>query len=135
MPDGMEADPATTQRFSAVFKELDLPQEAAQRLVTEQAELVRAQVAGWREASLADKEFGGDKFDENLAVAKRALEKFGTPEFNAWLDRSGLGFHPELIRAFYRAGKAISEDGFVPGRAGNNAGQSIAQRMYPGMNP
>jgi hypothetical protein len=39
-----------------------------------------------------------------------------------------------MLRAFYRIGKAISEDGFVPGRAGQS-GKSLAQQMYPNMNP
>lgn len=135
----MQADAATLEKFKATAKELGLPQDAAQKLVTLQAEAQLSQLQAvrsqWQEQAKADKEFGGDKFDENLAVAKRALEKFGTPEFNAYLNATGLGNHPELIRAFYRAGKAISEDGFVPGRGGQQGGDSLAQRMFPTMNP
>ena len=71
--------------------------------------------ASWSESSRTDKEFGGDKLNENLAVAQKAMNAFGTPELRAVLNKTGLGNHPELIRAFVRAGKAISEDTFVPG--------------------
>lgn len=140
LPEGVQADEATLTGFKTLFKELNLPQDAAQKLVTAQAqnqlESAQKTITGWKDAARADKEFGGDKFDENMAVAKSALEKFGTPELNTWLDKTGLGFNPELIRAFYRAGKAISQDGFVPGRSGA-APAANAQRIYANsaMNP
>jgi hypothetical protein len=65
--------------------------------------------------SKGDKEFGGDKLSENLGVAKKALDAFGTAELRSLLNQSGLGDHPEVIRFMYRAGKAISEDRFVGG--------------------
>ena len=77
-----------------------------------------------------DAEIGGDKLPENLAVARKALETFGTPELKALLNESGLGNHPEVIRFFYRSGKAISEDRVIRGGA---AGQPTdpAKRMFP----
>lgn len=131
--------PATLEKFKATAKELNLSQEAAQKLVTlqaqEQAAQAQAVLTDWSTKAKADPEFGGDKFEENVGVAKKALERFGSPEFNEWLRTTGLGNHPELIRTFFRAGKAISEDGFVPGRGGQQGDGSIAQRMFPNMNP
>lgn len=139
LPEGVTVNPEQMNSFKATAKELGLTQEAAQRLVTfnaqAQAAQFQAMVQGWEGQAKADKEFGGDKFEENLAVATKAVERFGSPEFKAWLNQTGLGNHPEFIRAFYRAGKAISEDGFVPGRAGQSGGESVAQRMFPNMNP
>ena len=85
----------------------------AQRQV-EQFEALRTE---WRQASSSDQEFGGAKLTENMAVAKKALDAFGTPEFRQLLEQTGMGNHPEVIRTFYRAGKAISEDGLVSGSA------------------
>ena len=45
------------------------------------------------------------------------LDAFATPEFRQLLEQTGMGNHPEVIRTFYRAGKAISEDGLVSGSA------------------
>ena len=99
-------------------------------------ERIAATQAEWVSAARADKEFGGDKLQENLATANKALEAFATPELRAWLVETGAGNHPEVIRAFYRIGQAISEDRFVGGRSSGGA-QQDARRMYPtsNMNP
>jgi hypothetical protein len=61
------------------------------------------------------------------------MDAFATPELRTLLNESGLGNHPEIIRAFYRAGKAISEDGFVAG--GHKAtDKGDAKRLYPNSN-
>lgn len=140
-PDGVELDPAVTGAFSEVAKELGLPQESAQKvldkmapiLAARQSEQIQSARADWLQASKADKEFGGERLAENLGVAKRALDAFATPELRELLDASGLGDHPEIIRAFYRAGKAISEDGFVAGQAGKTSPRD-ARRLYSASN-
>lgn len=145
LPEGVKLDEPTMGKFSELAKKHGLSQEAAQEFVTLGAQMqagnaqalqaaIDAQGETWAGEAKADKEYGGDKFDENLAVAKGALDKFGTPQLKALLVQSKLGNHPEVLRTFFRIGKAISEDGFVPGRTGT-AGGSIAQRMYPNMNP
>lgn len=143
LPEGMQADVPVMGEFTALAKELNLPQEAAQKLVDIGTRMqqgnaehlmatIEAQGEKWGTDSKADKEFGGDKFDENLAVAKQALDKFGTPELKTLLVQSKLGNHPEVLRFFYRAGQAISQDGFTPGRQG--AGAKDARGMYANSN-
>jgi hypothetical protein len=125
-PEGREFDAEVLNNFSEVAKELNLSQDAAQKLLDkmapiveqrqiQQIEQVRTQ---WADASKNDKEFGGEKLQENLAVAKKALDQFGTPELRTLLNESGLGNHPDVIRFMYRAGKAISEDRYVGGDVG-----------------
>ena len=132
-PEGKEFDAEIIGNFSEVAKELNLTQDAAQKLVeTMGPKIAERQLARieavrneWTQASQVDKEFGGDKLNENLAVAKKALDSFGTPELRSLLQESGLGNHPEVIRMMYRAGKAISEDTFVgnsPGAGGKSTG-------------
>lgn len=142
-PEGQEFSPEVLGKFSEAAKDLNLPQEAAQKLLDKiapafaerQAHALEAARVQWESDAKADKEFGGDKLDENLATAKKALDQFGTPELRTLLNESGLGNHPEIIRVLYRAGKAISEDRIVTGGGGQSAPQSVAQRMYPNMNP
>ncbi|BCB27051.1 phage endoprotease [Sulfurimicrobium lacus] len=142
-PEGQQFDDTVIGAFSEVAKELNLPQDAAQKVLDKMAPVIQARHmeqfeaarAQWAETAKSDKEFGGEKLDENLAMAKKAIDTFGTPEFRALLNDSGFGNHPEVIRVFYRAGKAISEDRFVAGSGGGKTPQSVAQRMYPGMNP
>lgn len=139
-PEGATLDDAVIGQFSEVAKELNLPQDAAQKILDKmapamaarQAEQVEAIRAGWADEARVDKEFGGDKLDENLGTAKRALDQFGTPELRTLLKETGMGNHPEVIRFMYRAGKAISEDGFVPGGR-QGAPTDPAKKMFPNM--
>ena len=133
-PEGKEFDAEIIGNFSEVAKELNLTQDAAQKLVETMgpkiAERQLAQVEAirneWMQASQVDKEFGGDKLNENMAVAKKALDSFGTPELRTLLQQSGLGNNPEVIRFMYRAGKAISEDTFVSNSNGASSGKANA---------
>ncbi len=140
-PDGQEFDAGFVGEFSEVAKELNLPQEAAQKmldriapaLANKQAAAIERVKNEWAEASKADKDFGGDKLTETLSLAKKALDQFGSPELRTFLNQSGLGNHPEIIRAFYRAGKAISEDRVVTGQGGA-AAQNDARKLYAASN-
>ena len=139
-PEGSTLDDAVIGQFSEVAKELNLTQDAAQKILDKmapamaarQAEQIEAIRAGWADEARVDKEFGGDKLDENLGTAKRALDQFGTTELRTLLKETGMGNHPEVIRFMYRAGKAISEDGFVPGGR-QGAPTDPAKRMFPNM--
>lgn len=143
LPEG--ADLKVSEEFTSLAKELDLNQSKAQKVVdlgtkivqrmaTVQAETLANAVKGWVTDARADKEFGGPKVAENVAIAEKALQTFGTPELRALLKGTGLANHPEVIRAFYRAGKAISEDGFVPaGSTNSGTGKTAAETLYPTM--
>ena len=141
--EGRELDSDVTSAFTEVARELNMPQDEAQKVIDKMApvleartaKMLEAATAEWGNAAKTDKEFGGDKFDESLATAKSFLTEFGTPEITQLLNQSGLGNHPEVIRLFYRAGKALGPDRVITGQASTGAGNSIAQRMYPGMNP
>ena len=119
-------DPEVLTAFGEVAKELDLPQEAAQKVLDKVAPVIQARQAKevdkarteWAESSKSDDEFGGENLNANLEVAKTALNAFGTDPLKQLLSESGLGNHPEVIRFMYRAGKAISEDSYV----GNSQG-------------
>lgn len=142
-PEGSELAESVVGAFSEVAKELNLSQESAQKvldkmapaLAARQQEQFAAAREAWAESAKADKEFGGAKLTESLAAAKVALDAFGTPELTTLLNESGLGNHPDVIRFMVRAGKAISEDKVFTGKAEPSGPTSIAQRLYPNMNP
>lgn len=142
-PDGYTSDPQITGEFETVAKELKLSQEQAQKLYdfgpkisemikTQQAQMVEKVKAEWLEASVSDKEFGGDKYETNLAIARKALDTCASDEFKKLLHESGLERHPEVIRTFLRIGKSVSEDSFVNG-AGGVGPSDRAAKMYPSM--
>lgn len=139
-PEGSTLNEGSLAHFSEISREIGLSQEQAQAVINKMApviaaqsvEAVRAAQAEWKAAQVTDKEFGGDQLAANLGIARKALQAFGTPELTQLLNQSGLGDHPEILRAFYRAGKAISEDTFVSGNMGR-AQTDPASVMFPSM--
>jgi hypothetical protein len=83
-----------------------------------------------------DKEFGGEKIKENMAVALKAVDALypdaKAPETIAIREllKSPLGNHPDLIRLLFRAGKAISEDKFVIGGRGASSAPDKLNVLY-----
>lgn len=145
VPEGVKLEGAVFDELKTTAKELGLSNEQAQKVVdlgvkqaqsfqTQLADAHKTQIAQWAETTQTDKELGGDALGENLAVAKKALDTFGTPELRKLLNESGLGNHPEIVRVFVKAGKAISEDGrLVTGAAGKQSRENtpIENRLYP----
>ena len=140
-----ELDPEVLTAFGEVAKDLDLSQDAAQKVLDKVAPVIQAKQAkavdeskaNWATESQSDEEFGGENLGANLEIAKSSLKEFGTDALKSLLQESGLGNHPEIIRFMYRAGKAISEDSYV----GNSEGamsqgadpkdfNSIANALY-----
>lgn len=140
MPEGVQLDSAAAEEFTAIAKELKLDQAAAQKLAdigakmaTRQAEAHAQLVETWTEQVKTDKEIGGDKLDENLGVARKAIDTFGSPELKALLNSTGLGNHPEVVKLAFKVGKAISEDRFVQGSP-KGAETDMAKKLFPNMN-
>lgn len=126
MAEGFTMDDAAATDFKAFAKEMNLPQDQAQKVLDKYIAHQQQQIAAWQEAQAAqvadwaeqvkkDAEIGGAKFQENIAVAKKALDQFGTPELRELLESTGYGNHPEIVRLFHNIGASIVEDKFVGG--------------------
>lgn len=123
-----ELDKEAVAAFEPIARELGLSNEQAQKivdvygstimpqLVKQQADAWQEQVTGWAETVKADKELGSV---ESIGNAQKAMEQFGTPELKEYLNETGLGNHPELIRILSKVGKSMTEDGFVNGNSEN----------------
>ncbi|HCP6331920.1 TPA: peptidase [Escherichia coli] len=138
--EGIELDAEALKDFEPVARDLNLTNEQAQKLVDaypkilagvqqRQAEAWQAQTEQWAADVKADKEIGGDKLTANLSAAQRALDQFGTPELKEYLNTTGLGNHPDLVKTFVKIGKAMSEDGMVTGK---ESGQRTAAEVLYG---
>jgi hypothetical protein len=140
MPEGVALDKTAADEFTAIAKELKLNQADAQKVADVGAKMAQRQaeahlqlVESWVESVKADKEIGGDKLAENLAVARKAIDTFGTPELKDVLNATGFGNHPAVIKAFYKAGMAISGDRFVSGSP-KGPETDMAKKMFPNLN-
>lgn len=140
MPEGVALDKTAADEFTAIAKELKLNQADAQKVADVGAKMAQRQaeahlqlVESWVESVKADKEIGGDKLAENLAIARKAIDTFGTPELKDVLNATGFGNHPAVIKAFYKAGMAISGDRFVSGSP-KGPETDMAKKMFPNLN-
>lgn len=150
-PDGLEIDEERLEAFGEYAYGLGLSQDQFQKLIEydiertanaqqSMAEAYSERISSWADATKVDKELGGEQLDENLGLAKKAMESFASPELAKLIDTPsadnpdglGLGNHPEVIRLFYRVGKAISESELVTGDSKIEGPDSL-QRMYPSM--
>lgn len=84
----------------------------------------------WESDLRADPSFGGADYDANVAIAVRAIDQLGSDDLKDQLSRTGLGSHPDLVKAFYEAGKLLSEAP-VAGQAQGAAKKSFSNALYP----
>jgi len=132
MPEGVPLDEELFKALSPSFKEIGLTQGQAQKLVDgyikaetarmgSQSEAFGEIQESWVKEAKNDKEIGGDKWDETLMHAKRAVGQFSTPALLDYLNVSGAGNHPEMIRLMAKVGAMIGEDNPAQGGAGEAA--------------
>jgi hypothetical protein len=142
LPDGTVHDPLLQGEFVKTAKEAGLTQAQAQKLVdlgvtlqtkalAEHAARIEATKQAWEQQARSDKEYGGEKFDANLKIAAQAVNAFATPELKGLLDSTGLGNHPDMIRAFYKAGLMLQEDKPVAAGSAGSTGTMDAKALYP----
>jgi len=89
-----------------------------------------AQKAEWFKAAQSDPEIGGEKFKESVALATRALDKINDPALMKWLQDSGRGNDPMIIRAFARVGRGIADDKTITGGAPINGSKTQTDILY-----
>jgi len=144
VPEGFDYDDAQVNEFTTLARAAGLSQEQAQKFVDlftrhwlGWEEQLYQQQEKWRNETMSDAEFGGQKFAESLRDARRFIDAFGGERLRAALETAGVGNHPELFKAFARAGRALGEDRLVSGAAapGARAGTfaELANSMYPDM--
>jgi len=157
--EGVDLDPELLAEAEPILRELNLTNEQANALLpiapkimekaqnaTMQALLDAgaAQRTAWLNDMKADPEIGGNKFDETIHVAAKALDTMGFTKtghgedgkephpFRKALDESGFGNHPDMARILRRLGEAVGEDGlFVRSDAGGREDLPAWKVMYP----
>lgn len=147
-PEGVALSESFTGAFSTAAKELGLSQAKAQGLIDKLAPEIAKQHSDsinatlekasndWLATSKADAEFGGAAFEANTAIARNAINTFGTDAFKQFLNESKLGNHPEWVRFAYRIGKAITPDGrHVSGAQPSQGDKPIESRLWPSQTP
>jgi len=120
--DGSELGAGVQTALTEVSRELNLTNDAAQKLVDKMAPAlqeqskanIEAMVTGWKEEAENDPTIGGAKLKENLAFAAKGLA-LCPPELRQLLGPvekggTGLGNHKAVIAGFAAIGRKVSPD-------------------------
>lgn len=139
-PEGYPITPENLKSLNAHFNELGLTKEQAEKALAYRAEQYaafqasqQAQRKSWITEIQEDKEYGGEKFKETVADAKRALAQFdegGT--IRTLLEETGYGDNPAIIKVFAKVGRAMAEDKIV-GKGSAGGKKPLAERLYSDM--
>lgn len=150
LPEGVEADQPVYADFKKAAAQHGLPTEAAQALIDTVApklkEAVEAPYKAWGEMQekwigeiKADPEIGGKNLEQNLGIVVKGIHALmgnteAAQKVKEALAYTGAGNNPEIVRAFYRAGKLVSEGTPLSGKnAPAEKPRDIGSIMYPTM--
>ena len=117
----MKANDGLLSGFKTVAAKAGLTSEQATSVAVEMVQqmdtVAKAQVESWEKQGEtwakeieADPELGGAKLKETGMLARRAIRQYGGEPLAQFLEESGLGNNPVLVRAFRAVGAAMSED-------------------------
>jgi hypothetical protein len=135
-PDGVTLDDARLKEARAAMHDAGLLPHQAEKIFKYYFGTVSKEAEGVHEARRREKEaaefklkdeWKGD-YDLNVKTAKDALSKFGDEETVKYLDESGLGNNPGIIKMLAKIGKGMMEDSArgradQPGALGADAAQ------------
>ena len=151
VPEGFDLGPSK-EEVIAFAKENKLTQAAAQKLVDMGVNLGKATMDSmakaeadniiktgdaWVSELKADKDFGGEKFDETVNRAKRMIKTLNNPKLNAFFEgdpekgRIPYGNHPELVKTFAAIDRMINaEANFIEGGAPSPQALNAADVLF-----
>lgn len=122
---GEGIDTEFLKQFKGAFHKAGLLPQQAQAIVDAYQEQGKALLAARESAQSAEveklKTEWGSNFDKKLAMAQKGLKQFATPEEIKYIDQSGLGNDPGLIRLFEKVGASLAEDP-IDGNGGGSLG-------------
>lgn len=118
------------QAQALLNKEEALLSSYAQATEAAQAEAIAKASEEWKQQAMADKEIGGPEFNKNVELAHRALKQFGNETMTKFLNETGFGNHPDVVRMFMRIGRAMAEDKIVSSNAHGGQSKSLEEVFY-----
>ncbi len=144
LPEGVTLDPDAIAEFEPLARDLNLTQDAAQKLIDLECKRMQAiqkaqfdswqsTLKGWVSDIKADPEFGGAKMPQTLKEAQSVVKKYGSEGLMEVLNVSGLGNHPEVIKTLAKIGRAMSEDKIINGGTAA-APRDLAKVLFPDLN-
>ena len=146
---GGELDKSVLDRATPIFRELDLDNAQAQKLVDlytafqkDNMDSVKSMREKWVGQINADPEMAGklETIKADLGRLYTQLPPDLVKDFKSAMDLTGAGDHPAFVKAFWKLSKMVNEGSHVSGTSPSKEGQSrpgtpsrptLAQAMYP----
>lgn len=109
--EGIAGTPEEAKAWEGVFKDANVSQSSAEKLIAATKEMTEKSQIAAREAGVeALKKEHGNSFEQVLIDAKAGIAHFGGKDLQDAILASGLGSDPRMVNAWARAKEAISED-------------------------
>lgn len=132
-PDGYDL-PEGAEAFRAKAHEMGLSQDAATTLYSWYAEATsEATKARAAEVEKQLRSEWGAKYDANVASVQRFMQQHADEDFRSYLEETGLGNDPRLVKVVLKMAQGMSTDRLVDGNAKSGA-RSDAEKLaelYP----
>lgn len=143
LPEGSKLDPKRVEAITEFAKQNKLSNAQAQDILAQEHEVLnghiqahqtamKTQADKWLAEVHADKDLGGDNFKESVALAHRGMtEFFPGVDIKLFMDETGLGNNPAILKGFKAIGKLLSNDKIIPAPGGGPAPKkSLEERLY-----
>lgn len=126
---GEDIEPQELEMMSRMFKDVNLSQEQAQKLYSayekeqgsfiEQSQKAFNQMRDdWFNQTISDPQIGGKNIGQTKLCIKRVMQQCGNKELSEFLNKTGLGFNPAMVRFMTKVGELLGNDNhFVAGQA------------------
>jgi len=123
LPEGMKINTELGVSFRDFAHKTGLTQKQAKaafefynnHMISQFSEMQKARQEAVVKGGEALKTEWGTAFDRNMEVVRRTYEKFGNEEFTKFMDDSGMGNNPIILKTFLEIGKATLDDSFLEG--------------------
>lgn len=138
-------DPEGLAPFLEAVNDAKLPAEAGQKFLSMFHEQVSAMAEsqakawnetqeGWINEVKSDPEIGGDKLPAVLGEVAKVVDRYGSKELREFMDVSGAGNNPHVVKFLHSIAKAVNERPPVSGQPAAASNRSRAERMFNGAN-
>ena len=146
-PEGFESNDEILNEAKGLFKDLNLAQGNAQRLIDLYSKVSQQSAEApfklwqetqqrWVDEVKASPDIGG-KLDQVRSTISKAIDGLGdsklAADFREAMDYTGAGNNPAFIRAFYALAQKVTEGGPISGNVPRAKPATAASAMYPNL--
>lgn len=136
MPEDLKLDDAKIAERKALYHKAGLTDRQAKALIEADLNFIKTSYEADKQSTESAKlsaestlkQEWGDKYQANIELARSVVAKFGDEQFVRYVEESGLGNDPRLIKLLAKAGQGLMEDK-ASGKGAVEIAPSVASAM------